>query len=393
MSKEEKENKIIKNEKTERVIAILSWIIILLIVLYSGLYVGKIEREARIKEKEKNSIPKENILLDSSTDHERYVVRVYGFKDESETIDFISENLGFKYLKPIQIATGSSERCVDIGYFRSRKSAEQISEKYDKNKIKYQIYNYKDRDVIGFLKDDDKSSTPGVTIGATSEDSKIKSSDSKNIKDLSPKISSVNKKINTPKVSGSKIVSSKVAKVKKIKKKHLAQTSKNIKAEHIKAANNKAENIKTENKSRTVEKNLKSKTSIKKRFVKKVTQDSKMPSKAFKTMKTANKEPQGAYFRVKSHKKIDDPSVLKNMFTIQVLSLTNKESAQTILKKVEKAGYHAYLTDNGISAKRVYRIRIGAFKTRESALTAKNEVVKSLKEFSGGYVLHGVLKK
>jgi hypothetical protein len=396
------QNKEQKKEKSERIIAILTWIIVLLIVLYSGLYVGKLEKEAEFRKKNAAALKQENVALGSNFDSEYFLIRVHDFKNESETIDFISDNLGFKYLKPIQISPDSPERCVDIGFFRSEQSAFEISKKYELQGKKCRVINFRDKDCIG-LNDAPVSknpdSKPSDPKNEASKTLASKTADQKNTD-----VKALDKEKNTFDHDG----------IKKSKSSDLPQ---NGNTEFL----NKSVSIGTDNsdnKNRGSDKEIITDTDIepsapvnkdKKDLISGISKESAHTSdiniltkpvknKVIQSGKTGNDLDKiiesgisGSFWK-SSHTKITDPAVLKNMFTIQVLSLTNKNSALAVAEKIKKAGFHVYITDNG-KPENVFRVRIGAFKTREDANKIKKEIIQVLKEFSGGYVLHGVLKK
>jgi cell division septation protein DedD len=81
-------------------------------------------------------------------------------------------------------------------------------------------------------------------------------------------------------------------------------------------------------------------------------------------------------------KKIDLTSG-QGMHTVQVGSYRSKMQASTLVEKLNKKGYPAYLIEASIPQKGLwYRIRVGYFQTREEAEKISSEIKEKEKLFN-----------
>ncbi|MFQ5905916.1 MAG: SPOR domain-containing protein [bacterium] len=97
--------------------------------------------------------------------------------------------------------------------------------------------------------------------------------------------------------------------------------------------------------------------------------------------------PTSKYAKLLSPKvQVVEPAVAPG-FTIQVGSFLKKETAVALKQSLVRKGYDAYVTRNEISGKVLFRVRVGAFSTREEA----SKHSKTLKDVEGlnGWITAG----
>ncbi len=73
-------------------------------------------------------------------------------------------------------------------------------------------------------------------------------------------------------------------------------------------------------------------------------------------------------------------AVATNHFTLQLSAFSAKRDADDFMRRVQAAGYHAFIVSSDLPGKGVlYRVRVGDYGTKDAALADKGTVEKKLK--------------
>ncbi len=59
---------------------------------------------------------------------------------------------------------------------------------------------------------------------------------------------------------------------------------------------------------------------------------------------------------------------VKSPWTVQVAAIRNRATADSMVAELKKRGYRAYVSSGTLNQKRFYRVRVGAYGTREDAM-------------------------
>ena len=85
----------------------------------------------------------------------------------------------------------------------------------------------------------------------------------------------------------------------------------------------------------------------------------------------------------KTDAKAEAPKELqKARFTLQLSSFQDKAEAQAYLESIKSAGYTAHVTEGVVDGKQYFRVRMGAYKNYEAAVSAKTEFEKTAKKIA-----------
>lgn len=104
----------------------------------------------------------------------------------------------------------------------------------------------------------------------------------------------------------------------------------------------------------------------------------KSPEPVQKT-KDSIKEEIASHQRMKEKTQKKEPAIQRNLYYIQVAALNNREAATSFAEEFKERGYPALVLDPFPSDSRpVFRVRIGAYETREKA----EEALKKLRSES-----------
>lgn len=73
------------------------------------------------------------------------------------------------------------------------------------------------------------------------------------------------------------------------------------------------------------------------------------------------------------------PVAADGAFVVQVLATGDRAKAEGLMRRLEAAGYAAFLSPLGAGAQTTYRVRLGPFETREAALPVQARVDRQFK--------------
>ncbi|HIC92411.1 MAG TPA: SPOR domain-containing protein [Syntrophaceae bacterium] len=77
-------------------------------------------------------------------------------------------------------------------------------------------------------------------------------------------------------------------------------------------------------------------------------------------------------------KDVDQVRVIQGYFSVQVAAFKNLESAQVMVQRLRRKGYHAYIATSEIAHKGAWhRVRVGHFKTEEQAKAFVSKISKA----------------
>ena len=84
--------------------------------------------------------------------------------------------------------------------------------------------------------------------------------------------------------------------------------------------------------------------------------------------------------RATAMKSDKESTVSTNHFTLQLSAFSAKRDADDFMRRVQAAGYHAFIVSSDLPGKGVlYRVRVGDYGTKDAALAEKVTVEKKLK--------------
>lgn len=96
--------------------------------------------------------------------------------------------------------------------------------------------------------------------------------------------------------------------------------------------------------------------------------------------KVAENKPAAAEGRVAKDKDAKADLKNKSHFTLQLSAFATKGEALDFVKRLKDAGYKPYVTESQVPGKGLmYRVRLGDFVSRESAMSAKNDFERKQK--------------
>jgi DedD protein len=72
----------------------------------------------------------------------------------------------------------------------------------------------------------------------------------------------------------------------------------------------------------------------------------------------------------------------KAKFTLQLSSFQDRAEAQAYLESIKSAGYTAHVTEGVVDGKQYFRVRMGAYKNYDAAMSAKTEFEKTAKKIA-----------
>lgn len=373
-------------DRSDKIIAILGWIIALMLVLYAGLYLGRMEDEAL------KAGPGEKLLGDGlavvpggssengrSAGGERYLVIISELGSESDALDFISRNLGFTYIKPRTKPGLPGIHEVAMGVFGSHREALDAAKTYrDKGAVAYVEEFKSSAPAPPGAKGSPKSGSQAQSQGRPSEPRVSSAPDRPVVKPYSgggagsaagrkaPASTSRPSSGSTPMPEPSPGLSPEPA-----------ETVKPVEPSRVSEPVKPTEPVKAEASSPSGAASTATSS------------DRGVPPDAAAADSATGSEP----FRVKSTgPKVTDPEKLSSMFTVQTFSLSSRDNALEQAKKFEDAGYHVYLTTTATDPP-YYRVRVGAWPDRAAAEAAATEIRDTFKNIAGALVIEGVLKK
>jgi hypothetical protein len=77
----------------------------------------------------------------------------------------------------------------------------------------------------------------------------------------------------------------------------------------------------------------------------------------------------------------DISKVPAGKYTIQLLASSSKERAMKLAAKMSKEAYIAYITESKRQGKKLYRVRVGSYKSRQQAVTAQMRMKEKYDNF------------
>ena len=79
-------------------------------------------------------------------------------------------------------------------------------------------------------------------------------------------------------------------------------------------------------------------------------------------------------------KKSEKTDEKKPKYTLQLSSFQDRAEAQTYLESIKSSGYQAYVTEGSVDGKQYFRVRMGSYRSMDSANEAKAELEQSIKK-------------
>ncbi|PKK92222.1 MAG: hypothetical protein CVV64_02080 [Candidatus Wallbacteria bacterium HGW-Wallbacteria-1] len=389
-------------DRSDKIIAILGWIIALMLVLYAGIYFGQIEKKSAKKSGKIPTTPASDAGSKSlQAAPACFIVVVTDFADESQALDFIARNLGFKFIRPRTKPGNKAVHEVEIGLFRNHAESIEVAEGYRTKGFGVYIEPFSaPEEAMGIAETPQSSAVqpsrsnsaisnaPIARVsepsGAANDMKSTVSAPAQVVNRMNSTASEVRAQVGESdnSVSGSSLT--KISSTRPVKVQNGAVSGTSVKVADSEVAKT-AETailpaISAENPDPPAF------------AVKQSTEAVKKPSAAAVAAsgQDAVGSTESAGFKLKA--KITDPAILADMFTIQVFSLSSRDSAMDQVKRFEKEGFAVYLTTTSGDPK-FFRVRIGAFATRDEALRQAAGIREKYSDVPAALVIEGVLKK
>jgi len=70
------------------------------------------------------------------------------------------------------------------------------------------------------------------------------------------------------------------------------------------------------------------------------------------------------------------PAALKPAFVVQLASFSQRANAATLVSKLQKAGFEAFIETSRISGRKMYRVKVGPMLRREDAVRVRDRLQK-----------------
>jgi len=355
------------NDRSDKIIAILGWIIALMLVLYAGIYFGQLEKKAA-RNRGGSAAPQAQAGTAAPiAAPTNFLVIVTDFSDESQALDFIARNLGFKYISPRSKAGNASIHEVKIGVFRNHGEALEVAQ------------GYRDKGFSVYIEPIARTAEEQVAVPAVpAAQTPVTSVSNRPSPAVTERPST---RVETPAPAPVRqTVEAPAAQTSPAPVSRPAPTRVVVETPAVKPLPAEEKTVVQP----TPAVSLPAQTRVS-------TPAAKAP--VTPVAPAAPKiQPAQEKTVASSSAKITDQARLASMYTVQVFSLSSRERALEQVSRFEKDGYHVYLTSTAGSPT-FYRVRVGAYESRDQALKEAEHIRSEYSDVAAALVIEGVLKK